>query len=332
MPTDPPSPTFPLGPFRPAAANPVLRPSGSGWQSANVYNPAAIVLGDRVVLLYRAHAEDRVSHIGLAVSSDGLSFDAEPDPVLTPEHDYERQGCEDPRIARIDGTFYLTYTGYDGTTAQLCLATSTDLRNWTKHGSLFPEFNTWATLPVGPDRPWSKAGVICPEPIGGRYRMFFGEGAIHAASSDDLLHWTIDNDGVPVHRPTPGRFDATLVEVGAPPVVTRDGLLILLTNAATGTSAADARYQCAQLAVAASDTSRVLAETVTPWLTPQSFEETNGLVANVTFVEGLVWFGRRWIAYYGQSDTTVGAAVFDPAVDDFRRPPGRSLQVVEVPS
>jgi predicted GH43/DUF377 family glycosyl hydrolase len=35
------------------------------------------------------------------------------------------------------------------------------------------------------------------------------------------------------------------------------------------------------------------------------------MVSNVTFVEGLVRFRGRWLAYYGQSDTTVGVAVCD---------------------
>lgn len=35
---------------------------------------------------------------------------------------------------------------------------------------------------------------------------------------------------------------------------------------------------------------------------------------NVTSTEGLVTFHGKWFAYYGQSDTTLAAAVADPAV------------------
>jgi predicted GH43/DUF377 family glycosyl hydrolase len=49
-------------------------------------------------------------------------------------------------------------------------------------------------------------------------------------------------------------------------------------------------------------------------LQPQTFEDFNGLIPNVTFVEGLVQFHGRWFAYYGQSDTTLAVAVCDPAV------------------
>ena len=66
---------FPLGPFTPYENNPILRPKGDTWESSNLYNPAALVVDDRVVLLYRAHAEDIVSHVGIAFSEDGYHFE-----------------------------------------------------------------------------------------------------------------------------------------------------------------------------------------------------------------------------------------------------------------
>jgi beta-1,2-mannosidase len=305
--------SFPLGPFTPYSENPILRPQGDGWESTNLYNPAAIVFDSVVHLLYRAHAADKVSRIGIATSADGLTFEREAAPVLVPEHDYESQGCEDPRVARINGTFYLTYTGFDGTRAQLCLATSSDLRHWTKFGPLFPGFNTWKTLPYGPDIPWSKAGVIYPEPIDGLYYMYFGEGAIYYATSTDLVTWTpCDNDS-PIYTPTPGEWDSTLVEIGASPVATDDGLMVLLINGAHANSPADVDYRCGQIAIPLANPTRVVAKMTEPWLQPQTFEDTHGLVSNVTFVEGLVNFRGRWLAYYGQSDTTLAVAVFDPS-------------------
>jgi predicted GH43/DUF377 family glycosyl hydrolase len=310
--------TFPLGPFTPSAANPILSPRGDGWESANLYNPAAIVVDDRVALLYRAHAADKVSRIGLAWSDDGIRFEREGEPLVVPEHDYESAGCEDPRISRIDGTFYLTYTGFDGSTAQLCLATSTDLRAWIKHGPLFPGFNTWGTLPYGPDKPWSKAGVIAPEPIDGLWHMYFGEGAIYYATSTDLIHWTPCDEASPIYAPTPGNWDGTLVEIGAPPVLTENGLLVFLMNNARAESMTDVDYRCGQFAIATSDPTTVLAKMTEPWLQPQSFEDTHGMVSNVTFVEGLVFFRGRWLAYYGQSDTTLAVAEFDPRIASYR--------------
>jgi predicted GH43/DUF377 family glycosyl hydrolase len=118
-----PPPSFPLGPFRPSTANPILRPRGDGWESTNLYNPAAVVDGDHISLLYRAHGPDLVSRIGLATSRDGLRFERETDPVVVPEHDYESRGCEDPRISQIGDVYFGEGAIY--------YATSSDLVNWT---------------------------------------------------------------------------------------------------------------------------------------------------------------------------------------------------------
>lgn len=307
---------FPLGPFTPYEHNPILRPRGDSWESANLYNPAALVVDDQVVLLYRAHAEDIVSHIGIAVSEDGITFEREDAPILSPEHEYERFGCEDPRIAFIEGTYYLTYTGWDRRSAQLCLATSPDLRTWTKHGPIFEDFDTFRTMdPRGFN--WSKAGVIVPRKIDGKWWMYFGEGAIYWATSDDLIHWTPGTpDTEPMYSPTPGTFDEALVEIGTSPVLTDTGLLLMLTNGARRITAEDGTrgvdYRCGQIVIDPADPTKVLARLQDPWLRPQTFEDTHGLVSNVTFVEGLVKFRGRWLAYYGQSDTTLAVAIADP--------------------
>ena len=44
---------FPLGPFVPYEGNPILRPQGGTWESANLYNPAALVDGGRRTLQHQ---------------------------------------------------------------------------------------------------------------------------------------------------------------------------------------------------------------------------------------------------------------------------------------
>jgi beta-1,2-mannosidase len=302
---------FPLGPFRPHEGNPILRPQGDTWESASVYNPAAIVKDDQVVLLYRAHADDIVSYVGLANSADGIQFERHPDPVLSPTEDYEKFGAEDPRVSEIEGTYYLTYTGWNGKSAQLCLATSTDLFSWTKHGPQFPDYNTFLPVGNGSPEPWSKAGGILPEPINGRYLMYFGEGSIWYAWSDDLIHWTPGPNDEPIMTPTPpGTFGSFLVEVGPPPIITNNGLILLLHNAAVKNDDGSVFYTCGQLLFSPEEPTRILAQMNYPWLAPQTYEDTHGLVSNVTFVEGLVFFRDTWFAYYGQSDSTLGVATY----------------------
>jgi predicted GH43/DUF377 family glycosyl hydrolase len=301
-----------LGTFTPWSGNPVLRPTGDGWQSGYVYNPAAVVHDDRVVLLYRAHTDDKVSRIGYASSDDGLTFTMEDEPVLAPTEEYESHGCEDPRLTYVDGTYYLTYTGFTGTTALLCLATSSDLRTWTKHGPLFPELDTWKTMAWAVEyrggKPHNKAGGIVPVQVGGLWHMYVGEGAIYHATSPDLRSWTVGDQ--PIVEGRPGLWDEHLIEVGAPPVVVDDSL-VLLVNGARIVSIEDklVDYRCGMVRFALDDPARVLDRTVEPFLQPTTPEEKAGLVPNVTFVEGLVRFRGQWLAYYGQSDTTTGVAL-----------------------
>ena len=304
---------FPLGPFTPYPQNPILRPQGDTWESASVYNPAAVVKDDKVVLLYRAHADDIVSHVGLATSEDGIHFERHPDPVLSPSEDYDEFGCEDPRVTEVDGTYYMTYSGWDRKSALLCLATSTDLYTWTKHGPMFPDFNTFLPQGNGQDAPWSKAGGILPEPIDGRYLMYFGEGSIWYAWSDDLIHWTPCSNDEPVMVPTPpGTFGEFLVEVGPQPILTNNGLVLLVHNAAVKNEDGTVRYTCGQLLFHPDRPTEIFAQMNRPWLEPTTYEDQHGLVSNVTFVEGLVHFKDTWFAYYGQSDSTLGVATFTP--------------------
>lgn len=139
--------------------NPILRPDTTSvftdpiigqevfWEGKDVFNPASVVRNDTLFLLYRA--EDFVgkyngtSRIGLAYSLDGINFQRYDTPVFYPDEDevkvYEWEGgAEDPRVVEDEeGRYIMTYTGYDGDKARLLIATSYDLRNWTKHGPAF---------------------------------------------------------------------------------------------------------------------------------------------------------------------------------------------------
>src|SRR6476620_3861632 len=166
-----------LAPFNKLdSANPILTPGKLkfndpilkkqvAWEEKYVFNPAAVVRNGKVYLLYRAEDTVRklagVSRIGLAESSDGIHFTRHPSPVLYPKNDqfkkYEWEGgCEDPRVVEDNkGTYYMTYTAYDGTTARLFVATSKDLINWTKHGSVFAKAENGKYMNY-----WSKSGAI----------------------------------------------------------------------------------------------------------------------------------------------------------------------------
>ncbi len=289
-----------VGPFEKYANNPILVPQGETWEAKDVFNPAAWTDGETVWMLYRA--EDTTgtgvwhgtSRIGLAGSTDGFTFEREPEPVLEPTETWETPGgCEDPRVVKVGETFYLTYTAYDGETARLALASSNDLRAWTKHGLVFP------------DRGWTKSGAILTTPVDSTYWMYFGDTNIWAAHSTDLLNWTVVEE--PVLRPRPGYFDSRLVEPGPQPLLTDDGI-VLLYNAADSALV----YAAGQALFDPADPTKLIARTDTPFMTPTTVLEQTGQVPNVVFIQGLVAFKDRWFLYFGMGDSGIGVATYAP--------------------
>jgi beta-1,2-mannosidase len=293
---------YPMGPFVRDRRNPILRPTRRSWESRFVFNPAAIVRRGRIHMLYRAQGEDLRSSIGLAISSDGVDFERLERPVMEATEPYELPGgCEDPRVVEIRGRYYMTYTGYDGTSARLCLATSRDLRSWTKHGPLFADFRT-----RGVDKPWSKSGAILTTPIGGRYVMYFGDKDIYYAWSRDLIRWTPGPVDDPVMRPQPGTYTEELLEPGPPPLITEHGQILLIHNSAAHDPDGKLIYRAGQALIDPAAPTEELARMTRPFLVPETPEEIEGQVNNVVFVEGLVAYRRRWFMYYGQGDAGVG--------------------------
>src|SRR5690554_6384210 len=92
-------------------------------------------------------------------------------------------GVEDPRVVVSEsGLYVMTYTAYNGV-ARLCVATSTDLIHWEKHGPAFGGAYQDS---------WTKSGAIVTQlredgsvvavKLHGKYWMYWGEHHIHAAT------------------------------------------------------------------------------------------------------------------------------------------------------
>ena len=283
--------------------HPILSPEGTSWQSAGTFNPAVVPHNGKSVMLYRAQDKNGTSRLGYAASSDGLHFTRRPEPVLSPETDYEKDGgVEDPRLVKFGDMYYLTYTGYNKKDAQLCLATSRDLIHWERKGVILPAYKgNWN---VG----WTKSGAIVPEKIQGKYWMYFlGTSADKAdqmglAYSTDLIHWT-EATQTPVLPRRPGQFDSRVVEPGPPPSITKDGI-VLIYNAADDKLV----YRTAVAVFDPHDPSKLLSRSDRPIFAPEKEWEKVGQVPNVVFVEGMVRQGSRYLFYYGAADKYVGVA------------------------
>ena len=230
---------------------------GHSWESKVVLNPAGqLVEADRLeallpawdltddqaetlrqaggacVLLYRAqgevepHIRMAPSYIGRAILTPTMELvRRDSRPAISPEAPFHNLGLEDPRCTRVGDTYYLYYTGYTDPTpgddadrrVLICLATSTDLTDWTLHGPVEGELN-------GVN---NKNAALLPEPVDGRYlllhRPMEGDGAmsIHWATAPDPAGpWTSSGQmlcSYPYHE-----FAQSWVGAGGPPVALRD--------------------------------------------------------------------------------------------------------------
>jgi len=147
--------------------------------------------------------------------------------------------------------------------------------------------------------------------------MYWGEGRIYGATSEDLITWTplLDEDDQPivVLEPRPGKFDSALVEAGPPAILTKDGIL-LFYNGKNSVKKGDPNiapkaYSAGQLLLDAQDPMKILARSEECFLTPERFFETKGQYKEGTvFIQGLVPFQGTWFLYYGTADSAIGVA------------------------
>lgn len=315
---------FPIGPyFTKYASNPILTPDPKHeFEEAFIYNAAAIVVGDRVFLLYRAQNKKLVLSIGIAWLSDGYKFKRLPEPILYPTEHWEMGGgCEDPRIVRDPESkkFIVTYTAFDGRLARLCVAESVNLLEWTKHPPIIKD-DHWLEVCISLKgqpfirKGWLKSGaVFVDRHKDGKYYMIWGESGLQLAVSDDLINWTIKK-----RIYTTGKFNwqDRLIEPGPAPIKieTADKTLnyyVLFYNSSTVGSGAYEKgtYTISQMLIDYDNLEKgPLARMDQPILVPEAKKEVVGQVNRVVFTGGVVQFKGLWFLYYGEGDSSLGLA------------------------
>lgn len=307
---------------------PVLSPASHiHWASGAVFNAGAWCDGTTVHLFFRAIPagynrieiegpdyfeghfgyDNYVSYIGLATSTDGIHFEIDPKPVLAPDTDADRYGCEDPRISPLGDRFAMTYTALrepafgDEMGVQIGLATTRDFRTFEKHGAISPPIR-------------DKDAVLFPRPIGGRL------GLIHRIVPDIQLAWfdseaqllkpgdaywhehVADLDRHVILRPE-YPWECKKIGAGPPPIETPEGWLLIYHGV-------DAQhvYRGGAALLDLDDPSRVIARLPYPILEPSLEWELHGDVPNVVFPQGAAVRGDELLLYYGAADRHVGLA------------------------
>ena len=332
--------------------NPIVVPGLYDWRMATVFNPGVLLDDDGRFYMYeRAAGQLRPFHcyIGMLESDDGVHFTHVRDtPVFTPEMAGSRYGSvQDPRLARIDGVYYMTYafrpyawsshpTGVgvpeshesefpDARRAPYDPEFSGGSAN-VKGGR--PDNNTRSGIAVSEDRvnwrhlAWATPAeiddrdvILFPEKINGRYALLRRPLNIVGPSGNPgiWLCWSEDlltwTEPELVAEPA---FDWEDNRIGGstPPLRTPHGWLVLYH----GVENQDPRirrvcYRLGALLLDLDDPTKVIARTSRPIMEPETYYERFGAyIPNVIFPTANVVKDGLLYLYYGVCDTAIALA------------------------
>jgi predicted GH43/DUF377 family glycosyl hydrolase len=318
----------------------ILSKTDLGFENAGVLNPAAIQEGNTVHVFYRAVRKGNYSTIGYCRLEGPLTvverFDT---PVLFPQAAYESQGVEDPRVSKIDGLYYLTYTAYDGLNALGAYATTETLPHFEKKAILTPQisYDDFSRLA-------ESKGLVNE-----KYLRYNGHPAFHNEVDKKALVWDknvvffprrIDGKLVFLHRIKPDiqivcvnemadltpafwedyflhlhehivlapkhRHEISYIGGGCPPIETEHGWLVIYHG--VHDTAAGYKYVACAALLDLENPSKELSRLPHPLFSPEHDYELRGEVNNVCFPTGTALFGDDLYIYYGAADEQIACA------------------------
>jgi predicted GH43/DUF377 family glycosyl hydrolase len=314
--------------------NPILTPRQEyWWETKASFNPAAIYVGGKVHILYRAIGDTDNSVLGYASSSDGFHIDERlPEPAYIPRKQFEgispfpyrktessgiyisggggMGGCEDPRLTRINDTIYLTYVAYSGYSAPRIALTSINLDDFLNKNWKWKE----PVLISEPDIV-NKNACLLPEKINGKFVIFhriFPDILIDFVDDlnfDGKTRWLQGHFRIPAKDSSSG-WDSRKVAVGPPPIKTKYGWLMIY-HAIDNKD--EFRYKIGAMLLDINEPTKVLARTKQPVLEPETKYENIGWKSGVVYPCGAVIINERLFVYYGGADmvTCVATAQLD---------------------
>jgi beta-1,2-mannobiose phosphorylase / 1,2-beta-oligomannan phosphorylase len=304
--------------MRRSEENPVLIPmSENTWEADGAFNGCPVHDGSKIHFVYRAVSAPQkisgfelpLSTIGYALSNDGIHFKNRHQ-FIKPEHDWEQFGCEDPRVTKMNGKFYIFYTAlstfpFCATCIKVGVAITHDFKK-IKEKHLVTPFN-------------SKAMSLFPEKVAGRYAVVLSVNtdlpptriAVAYFDREEQMwsptYWegwyTLLNDNIiPLERSPKDH-----IEAGAPPIKTKYGWLLIYSYIQNYFSP-PAVFGIEAALLDINNPQRIIARTDKPLLVPQEEYEKYGKVPNIVFPTGALVKDGILHIYYGAADTTCAVA------------------------
>lgn len=301
--------------------NPILIPNRDHyWEEFAAFNLCPIKRGKVIYGLYRAiSAVDRmrephqVSVIGIGKSTDGIHF-TDREHFILPKEEWDQYGCEDPRVTFFEGKYYIFYTaiskyplGPEG--IKVAVAISKDLKKVDERHFVTP-FN-------------AKAMTLFPERVNGKITVIFSAHTDSPPAKTVIAQvnkieelwstsfWEKWNENIDDYVIDPSRNIYDHVEVGAPPIKTKYGWLLIyshIQNYFEHPDKLDRIFGIEALLLDLKNPQKIIGRTSGPILVPEEAYELSGYISNVIFPTGALLEKDILTIYYGAADTTACSA------------------------
>jgi len=304
--------------------NPILTPDEEKrWEAVAVFNGSVVKEKDKYHLVYRATSSPQryfgkiieLSSIGYAISNDGTAFKNKK-LFITPEYKWEQFGCEDPRVTKLGDKYFIFYTAlsdYPHTPSgiKIGMAITKDFsrieekhqvtRFNSKAMALFPERingKIGAILTVGTDKPPAKITLA----------FFDEEEEIWSEK-----YWNSWLSSLEKHTLPLKQKENDHLEVGAPPVKTKDGWLLVYCHIKNYFSPPPV-FGIEAVLLDLKNPLKIIGRTTQPLLVPKEEYERFGKAPNVIFPSGALIEKNVLKIYYGAADTVLCLAQLE--IDD----------------
>jgi predicted GH43/DUF377 family glycosyl hydrolase len=300
--------------------NPILIPdSAVAWEAEATFNPSVVEDKKGIIhMLFRAAgAKQNVNGVDIEISSIGHAVGRtaarfkDHHQLIAPMEPWERYGCEDPRVTEFEGRYYIFYTAVSDFSAdgiKVAVAVTKDFKTIderhlvtpfnAKAMALFPErinSKIAALITVNTDRPPAKVCLALFDTVEDMWSKEYWD-----AWYNDLEKHVID-----IER----NEKSDQIEVGSPPLKTKDGWLIFYSYIYNYFSPPPIfGIQAALLDL--KDPQKIVGEVKRPFIVPQEEYEFYGRVPHIVFPSGALIKGPDVYVYYGATDTTSCVATF----------------------
>ena len=304
--------------------NPILAPQRDRpWEALATFNPSAVRTAEGVRIYYRALGNPDalqtptagLSTVGTAFAEDGVHFHSRQQ-VLIPQEPWDIFGCEDPRVTFFEGRWYCFYTALGGYpfgpgNIKVGLAIGDSPEVFTERHLITP-FN-------------AKAATLFPERINGDIVMLLTAhtdwtaenphptiALARAKKMEDFFdphYWDEWHKDLSSHAlPNMRRHDEDHVEVGASPLLTPHGWLIVYAYIQNYYDE-HSRLFSIEAAILDRENPQKLVSRTESILVPQEFYEQYGFVPNIVFPTSVTLGDNGQLdIWYGAADTVCAKA------------------------